>query len=887
MKKILVSISALSLSVAPVTGFLYVSKTQVTNQITKEIQQSIEETSLMFKQSILSRSAKMNAGVVSNVLDETKVSDLSSIKSDLNLKDYNKQNYDYINAEKYINKVNKTSGYVHSDEYFPKQTLYSIASDFTSSLKSSYNENGLTLDGTNNLLNKISYIGAVANALLSPSKLNDPLAKIASKLSFLKNLPTPPTYDDVVNKYGIETYGDMHNVILTQVANIILKLITKSDEVQLDYKAIMDKGYSSGLSKQEANKNALKTLYDTLYDASYKSFAKIDLTQFINTTDLGSINDNAPETILAAVLSENPNAKADMFTVTDIKKPFLRSWQATLQPTTKYINNITVKFDPENTIDITYPTTSEPQTEVPKTNDKKKLNIDIKSVIELAYLISWYISSFDKYENSAPIENFNLNLFDAQTKNMDIIAKQKAEKVSYDDVQDKSLKGLFSIFKSILVEDESHKSLRALKLLFQVDDDYSPSFDKLGLNFRLIPPSVDFSGVWTKKHYEAPDNVKNGFAIIFQPIVEGLVMSDTIKKEIQSIPIISLKLSGAGNALGALIASVLANNDNTDFFTKGLTEGFIMNILNLVPSVSKYIDPIVSSANAGAFKQMMTQIFFSNIKTEFIPKLQPMLDGFGITLPEGIPDINISELMNKKIGPTTIGSAIWLILPNVVPVYMTIKPFADTVNSIFNDSAIDKYNFYDQETGQIIPKEDVLTKILGYTEETTQPDYISDLSLVFGMMKFNGVGKTIGIRSKDDDYGKILYADKAWKFILGYNYDDQYFEDKSLLGNLNKVLQYKIVYILVNTVTTLLDDKVENNLSQIIYDKKKLVTLRANKSRFENKYVSYKTENNQNILEYNISYKISLGVYDNYRVVVTQNSVNKWSIENFSYIENE
>lgn len=914
MKKTLLSISTLSLMVAPITGFLYSTKTQVVNnKISEVIKTKMEETSLIFKESILANANKMNSGVVSNVLNNQDVSLLSNIDSTKTLKDYNKDVYDYEKAEKYITKINKSNGFNFLDSDAPKEAITKIITGLTGSLKSSYDKNGLKPEGTNELLNGISYVASLANSAVKPETIDQPLTKLSNQLAFLKNnLPNPPTYDEMKNVYGIDTFQDMHDVILTMVGNMIVKLIapdthssnqTKNVVPSFDYKEAKQKAIQSYEQKRTrdskveyVSKMTMKELYDFLYNTSLNLFALKKSGDYIKVTNLGNLNDSKPETIKNAVLQQNASteATADMFEVTDIvyKNPRIgyTGWEATLKATSKYLNDISVRFEAPKTFSSNY--TSNNLLYANKNNELLNNNesaptskFDIKGIFNFIYILSWYISSYDQYKTPPMVTDVNINLFSSNVKNTQIFKIHKLKALTFDDVQDKGLSGFISMFKNLLINDKLDlTSTRALKILFQVDDDFIPSFDKAGLTITgILPPKGTFDGVWSKSHVQASDNIPNGLAIIFQPLMEGLMNSDTIKNQLPSPALTFLNLSGSGHVVGALLASLLANNDNSQFFI-GLTESSLISLIGrFVPNLKKWMDGIKETAKRGAFNKLVSNLINDNLSSELIGyKFESMLKAFGITLPE-IPDINIREIMDKEILGFTLGKIVWLLLDKakIVGIFYEDKAYIDLVNSVLDTSAQNKYNFYDQSTGVQLND---LSSVLGYLPDETKKG--TDLALVFGMMKFNGFNKTIGIRNKNDETGEILYGHKAWKKILGYDYDNKKFESKTLLSNLSDFIGNKLGYLLINTPLTAIDDKFQHNLNQINYDRERFVLLRSNKTRFTNEYISNKETNDLLTIEYKIQYKVKKDVYTNYKVNVTQNKkTNKWIINIFTVLK--
>lgn len=842
MKKILLSLSALTIGVTPAVTLLSSTEKHVITKVTTKIQKKIDESALLFKAPIITNAQKQNAEVTTNWLNDQAVSNISHIDSNLSYADFNDQTYDMKSANKTLNKIYKQDGYKHKNEDALQELLFGTADKGLTLLENSIDENRLKPEGVNEFLNWISYIsfGSGLAGALDPKSIDKTLVGLNKKFSWLKifkNTPIP-TLSKLNNYYDVYTFQDLQDFASINIANLLAEI----------------SGFQGSEYIAKASRKSYKVFIPKEFDLKFaKLFEKKDPSIKMDT-------------------SENPDGKntlpwfKDNRNLMDQQKDF---YQAVISHIIDG-EDVSIKFE---------------------INEKT-----IGYIVNILYSLSWYISSFDKYTNVSSNNNDDddddNHLFSATETNKTIFKKQREQKIEKNDTQT-GLKGILSLFKSLFVKEDNISSKRVLKLLFQPTENVNNAWGREAWLSLLFP--TGFAGEWTK------NSQNNGLTLLINNALIAVIGSKKVASLINIPSSLSWLLGPTtGSTIGNVVNAILANNDLTKFF-KGLSTDGILNTLigTFVKELKDYLKIIGSMADDGFFDHLITKLFSTklNVLVDYIKKI---MTDFGNVGKEGeaikpqpdpstLPNKSILEFMNLGFGSITIGNLIWKglnLLDSSLPEIMNVLGLLGSVASI---DAANNYNFYIKGKGNNIEDVD-LKDILGY-DPAEFDNQTSDIALAWSMMRFinteTNKNKVVGIRAKNSNgtTDEILWGHRAWKYILGYDYNNKNYVPNSLLGYFNDLLTSGLTSKIIQAPIKFARKYLNDNLGNITYNRNKVMTYWSNKDLFTTNLISYDEDSNQENLKYNIVYKVKKDVYVSYEVSVYKEfKNNKYKISSFNRI---
>ncbi|ATZ21367.1 hypothetical protein [Mesoplasma tabanidae] len=848
MKKILLSLSALTIGATPAVSLLNVGQKQVITVVTSEIQKKIDETSVLFKAPTITNAQKQNSTVTTNWLNDQKVSNISNIDSSLSYSEYNKTIYDMKSADKTLNKLYKDKDYNHKNEDASTELIFGTADKGLSLLENSIDENGLKAEGINEVLNWISYVsfGAGVAGKLNAKSIDKSILKLNEKIGWLsafKNTPVP-TLSKLNNEYGVYTFQDLQDFISISIANLLAEA----------------SGFE-GTFKTVGSKN--------------KKYNEV-VTKKLNLKDAKIVVDNKGN---ANPIKVPSGGWAPPYNV-DNKKNYSPNDTRTLLKMQKdfYQALILHILDGEN-VSFNF-----------------KLNAEnMVEIINLIYSLSWYISSYDKYVNENPKDDNYL--FSSTETNISIFEKNKEVKLTKQDIESKGLDGILKLFKSLLVKGDSNSSRRVLKILFQPTDTVTPSWNedaKLKLVQLWPPAGPGFYGNWSK------NNQNNGLTLLINNLVIGLFQSNKFKTALK-IPESLAWLLGesTGSTIGNMLNSILADNDNKYFFDK-MSSDFILDTLigAFVKDLKTYLAKIGEMAKDGAFTNTISKIFTTklNVLMDYIGSIMDVFSPPAATdpprQPSTLPKTSILELMNIGVMGITIGNVIWSGLNFINTSLSEIMKPLGLLGALISDDVSKNYTFYVKDKENQDSKIS-LEELLGYNpgdvfEKNTKT---SDLAIVWSMMRFvntdKGKNKVVGVAPNNSNgtSGEIIYGHKAWKMLLGLNYDQMSYYDNSLLYWMNELLTNGLTAKIIQWPIKMSRKYVDYNLSDITYNRNKKMNYWSNKDLFSTQFISYQEDSKQEVINYKIIYKIKKDVYNTYEVsVYKEHSSSKYKINSFSKI---
>ncbi|AVN62204.1 hypothetical protein CG001_00820 [Mesoplasma coleopterae] len=852
MKKILLSLSALTIGATPAVSLLNVGQKQVITQVTSEIQKKIDETSVLFKAPIITNAQKQNADVTTNWLNDQKVSDISNIDSALSYANFNAEKYDMKSAQKTLNKIYKDKDYKYKNEDATAEMIFGAADKGVSLLENSIDDNGLKAEGVNELLNWISYVsfGTGLAGALNAKSIDKSILNLNKKIEWItafKNTPAP-TLSKLNNEYGVYTFQDLQDFISISIANLLANA----------------SGFKGTAIKTRGDRisGGLRPKYEWYNRYIPKNINLKTLKLVVEKSD--DLNGGWAE----EKDRENPTitdkySKRDTRTINEHMSDFFRELMLHI-------------IDGQESINL----------ELNSTNVELLMNI--------IYSLSWYISSYDYFKNDLPADDNHL--FSSSRTNMEVFNIQKNKIITKKDIESKGIEGILELLKSLFIEKDKTSSIRVLKILFQADQDITPNKlnfeDKAKLNIIPIINDLGFIGEWTK------NTANNGLTLLINNLMVGVVTSKKVNNLIKTQVNIEIPLIGSaadiicvdrtGYLIGNLINSILANNNNESFFigNNSLTENSL--IKSFLPE--KIANIIKSLGAKGIYDKTISKAI--SLKLGTIIKIISSITGSEVNLPEFISSKSMKEILNIGVMGITIGNVIWSGLNFINASLSEIMKPLGLLGAILSDDVSKNYNFYvkDKENKDSIIS---LEQLLGY-----KPDEVfkgntktSDLAIVWSMMRFvnteQGKNKVVGVSLKNSNgtSDEIIYGHKAWKMLLGLNYDEMSYYNNSLLYWVNELLTNGLTAKIIQWPIKMTRKYIDYNLSDITFNRNKKMNYWSNKDLFSTQFVSYKEEAKQEVLNYKIMYKVKKDVYYTYNVsVYKENTSSKYKINSFSRI---
>ncbi|ASZ08917.1 hypothetical protein CK556_00860 [Mesoplasma chauliocola] len=834
MKKIILSLSALTLGATPAVSMLNITQKQVITEVTKEIQAKIDETSVLFKAPIITNAQKQNSSITTNWLNEQKVADLSNIDSNLTYADFNNQTYDMTSANKTLKQIYKQSDYKYANEDAKAELIFGAADTGLSLLENSVDDNGLKPQGINEFLNWISYVSFISGDKLKADKFDDSILKLSKQLSFLKAFKTFP-------------------------APSYTKLISEG--------VITNKGL--------------------------KYYSLSNLNSFV------SINFG---------LTSETNAWNFKINESNIENTFLDS-------SSKMYQEIFSK-DGDG-------------------NSKHSFQFNQQSIeylFNFIYSLSWYIQAFDPYSPSIESITDQNHIFSNSKTNIEVMNEVYNKPISKNDITKKGLSGILQLVYDVINSKEDkngYKASRTLKILFQVDDDINDKNTNLDFDTKVLKANKGNAVAPSFRVGDWQNNSKksNGlFNAFFASVFKGFLDNQVSGFLGWFLGILSLSNENLGGIAAGLISSIFSGIDMDNFFQKLSSQlsatlknmyGWRLVFLPIGGQIKEPLEKILKGLGFGTddspnkpHKPDITDDFidyldkiikkFSNIKisneseetwsifnnlfNQIVNekgRLQSLLKVLGVSLPIDISDKSLKEIFSTKVfGIFSIGDLLIKALNFIDVATPEIFKVLGLFSNLLGSDICKEYEFYYK--GNDKPLE--IRQVLGYEP---LEDGTSDLAVIWSMMKFvkdeEGKNKVVGVRLKDDENSDIIYGHKAWKMLLGLNYDEMSFYDNSLLYWLNETLASGLTAKVIQLPIKVARSYVDNTLSDIQFNRNKKMTYWSNKELFTNEFISYTTDSKQEVLKYNIRYKIKKETYLNYEVAVyKENTATKYKILSFN-----
>ncbi|AVN63527.1 hypothetical protein CG006_00780 [Mesoplasma florum] len=842
MKKILLSLSALTIGATPAVSLLNVGQKQVITQVTSEIQKKIDETSVLFKAPIITNAQKQNSDVTTNWLNDQKVSDISNIDSALSYADFNAEKYDIKSAEKTLNKIYKDKDYKYKNEDATSELIFGAADKGVSLLENSIDDDGLKVDSVNEFLNWISYVSFASGGSLKADKFDSSILKFADKISFVKMFKhyPAPTYTQLKNE-GVETYRG-------------LKFYTLSN---------------------------------------FNSFMSIN---YGLTNETGAWNFKIQDT--DAIARNFFNASSAMY-----KEIFSKDDQK--------VSKHEFKFTSDSVVYL----------------------------LNFIYSLSYYIDAFNQpeYIPDPSIVTDQNHLFSPYKTNIEIMNEIYNKNISKENIDKRSLNGILSIFYDIMYkgsDSNGYRSSRVLKILFQVDDDITDGNTKMDLNQKVLKANKSLIvsvnvGEW-KNNTTGPNGI---FNIFFASLAKGFLDNQVSGTIGALLSLLGLSTENLGSIIAGVISSILSGIDMNHFFAtlSSQLNTTLKNVYSwgLFGLIGKQIkgpleeqltnmgfgtDNSPNKKPTGNFKNKPTDDFidyldqmiqkFSNINvSENSPetwslfnnlfnqiinekgRLQSILKLFNVNLPIDMSNKSVKDIFRINVLGISIGDVLTLILKGFdssLPLFYKILGLLATVTS---SDISNEYDFFIK--GQEEPLSSI-NEVLGYTPTD---DRTSDLAVIWSMMKFvkddNGKNKVLGIRPKNSNNTEEekIWGHKAWKYLLGLNYDDKSYNQDSILFYVNELLTNGLTAKIIQWPVKMTRKYIDYNLSDITFNRNKKMNYWSNKDLFSTQFVSYQEDSKQEVLNYKIMYKVKKDVYYTYNVsVYKENTSSKFKINSFNRI---
>ncbi|AVN64213.1 MULTISPECIES: hypothetical protein [Mesoplasma] len=842
MKKILLSLSALTIGATPAVSLLNVGQKQVITQVTSEIQKKIDETSVLFKAPIITNAQKQNSDVTTNWLNDQKVSDISNIDTALSYANFNAEKYDMKSAEKTLNKIYKDKNYKYKNEDATSELIFGAADKGVSLLENSIDDDGLKVDGVNEFLNWISYVSFASGGSLKADKFDSSILKFADKISFVKMFKhyPAPTYSQLWGE-GVRTYRG-------------LKFYTLSN---------------------------------------FNSFMSIN---YGLTSETGAWNFKIQDEDSSNIARNFFNASSAMY-----KEIFSKDDQKVSKHEFKFTSD------------------------------------SIVYLLNFIYSLSYYIDAFNQPEymlDPSMVIDQN-HLFSPYKTNLQIMNEVYDKNISKENIDKRSLNGILSIFYDIMYkgsDPNGYRSSRVLKILFQVDDDITDGNTKMDLNQKVLKANKSFLvsvnvGEW-KNNTTGPNGI---FNILFASLAKGFLDNQVSGSIGALLSLLDLSTENLGSIVAGVISSILSGIDMTNFF-ETLSSQLNTTLKNMYswgpfgwigkqikgPLEEQLTNMGFGTDNSpnkptGNFKNKPTDDFIdyldktirklSNIKvSENLPetwslfnnlfsqiinekgRLQSILKLFNVNLPIDMSNKSVKDIFRINVLGISIGDVLTLILKGFdssLPLFYKILGLLATVTG---SDISNEYDFFIK--GQENPVS--IDKVLGYTPTDGRT---SDLAVIWSMMKFvkddNGKNKVLGIRPKNSNNTEEekIWGHKAWKYLLGLNYDDKSYNQDSILFYVNELLTNGLTAKIIQWPVKMTRKYIDYNLSDITFNRNKKMNYWSNKDLFSTQFVSYQEDSKQEVLNYKIMYKVKKDVYYTYNVsVYKENTSSKYKINSFNRI---
>ncbi|AAT75513.1 unknown protein [Mesoplasma florum L1] len=846
MKKILLSLSALTIGATPAVSLLNVGQKQVITQVTSEIQKKIDETSVLFKAPIITNAQKQNSDVTTNWLNDQKVSDISNINSALSYANFNAEKYDMKSVEKTLNKIYKDKDYKYKNEDATSELIFGAADKGVSLLENSIDDDGLKAEGVNELLNWISYVsfgtglvGAVNAKSIDKSILN--LNKNIEWIAAFKNTPIP-TLSKLNNEYDVYTFQDLQDFIIISIGN----LLSEASGFEGDSFA-----QSTGWGGRTKWNNIVKKELD------------LDTMKKVAIPQKNKNSSNVPKGQTSWDTTTNGNNRE--FSIYD-ERSIVQQETDFIQSIVKHIinsgNGLKIEMNSKN----------------------------LQSIVNIVYSISWYISSYDKYSVYVMPSDDNY-LFSETKSNMTIFNEQRTKTIEKTDLSN-SLSGILSLFKSVFISKDRMTSNRGLKILFQNGDKTTNNWgSELSIFLSFI------GGTWTR------NNFNNGLNALLIGAMAGVTNSkllDNVKSIDTILTLVGLNRNSLGYVIGNILNATLANTNSTNVFYGLATSTLVTIVGGIIPDVGKYLDEIKKMANDNAFDHTMTKLVSTKLNV-LMDYLGNVMDVFSPPAetdpprePSTLPNKSILEFMNMGVMGITVGNVIWSGLNFINTSLSEIMKPLGLLGALLSDDVSRNYNFYvkDKENKDSLTTLE-LEQLLGYKPEDVFEGNTktSDLAIVWSMMRFvnteQGKNKVVGVSLKNSNgtSEEIIYGHKAWKMLLGLNYDEMNYYDNSLLYWANELLTNGLTSKIIQWPVKMTRKYIDYNLSDITFNRNKKMNYWSNKDLFSTQFVSYQEDSKQEVLNYKIMYKVKKDVYYTYNVsVYKENTNSKYKINSFNRI---
>ncbi|ATZ20685.1 hypothetical protein [Mesoplasma coleopterae] len=844
MKKILLSLSALTIGATPAVSLLNVGQKQVITQVTSEIQKKIDETSVLFKAPIITNAQKQNADVTTNWLNDQKVSDISNIDSALSYANFNAEKYDMKSAQKTLNKIYKDKDYKYKNEDAASELIFGAADKGVSLLENSIDDDGLKVEGVNEFLNWISYVSFVSGGSLKADKFDSSILKFADKISFVKMFKhyPAPTYSQLWNE-GVRTYRGLKFYALS----------------------------------------------------NFNSFMSVN---FGLTSETGGWNFKIQDEGSSNIARNFFNASSAMY-----KEVFSKD--------DKKVSKHEFKFTSDSVVYL----------------------------LNFIYSLSYYIDAFNQPEymlDPSMVRDQN-HLFSPYKTNLEIMNEVYNKNISKENIDKRSLNGILSIFYDIMYkgsDPNGYRSSRVLKILFQVDNDITDGNTNLNFDKKVFKGKPNSWGSLSFDVGEWMNNTtgSNGiFNILFASLATGFINNQISGFIGTFLGWFKLSPENLGSILAGIISSMLSGIDMSYFFNN-LSSQLNSTLKNMyswrllgIPIGGQIKEPLEkalagmgfgseNSPNKPHKSDDVTDDFIdyldksikklSNIKvSENSPdtwslfdnlfnqllnekgRLQSILKLFNVNLPIDMSNKSIKDIFKINVLGISIGDVLTLILKGFdssLPLFYKILGLLATVTG---SDISNEYDFFIK--GQEKPLSSI-NEVLGYTPTDGRT---SDLAVIWSMMKFvkddNGKNKVLGIRPKNSNNTEEekIWGHKAWKYLLGLNYDDKSYNQDSILFYVNELLTNGLTSKIIQWPVKMTRKYIDYNLSDITFNRNKKMNYWSSKDLFSTQFVSYQEDSKQEVLNYKIMYKVKKDVYYTYNVsVYKENTSSKYKINSFNRI---
>ncbi|ATZ17765.1 hypothetical protein [Mesoplasma melaleucae] len=842
MKKILLSLSALTIGATPAITLLSSTEKHVITKVTSKIQKKIDESALLFKAPIITNGQKQNADVTTNWLNDQKVSDISHIDSSLSYAQFNEQTYDMNSTNKTLSTIYKQDGYKYKNDDALQEMLHGVADKGLNLLENLIDDNGLKFDGINEAFNWISYISLLTGDKLKADKFDSGILKFADKISFIKmfkNSPAP-TYTQLLSE-GVKTYMGLKFYALSNFNSFMSTnfgltandgawnfKIEESDKTARNffdqssvfYKEVFVKEGDASKHSFKFSQDSLKYLFNFIYSLSYYLDA-FNAPEY--KPDIEKIQD---QNHLFSSTKSNIDVISEVYKK-DISKEDIQ--KGSLQ------GILTLLYDIIGSV-----------------NDPK------------SYKASRTLKILFQVDNDITDGNERLDL------NTKVLKANKSKFVSVDVGEWKKnttgSNGIFNILLASLakgfLDNQVSGAIGSLLFLIGLSTENLGSIIA-GLVSSLLT-GIDMSNFFSKLSSQLGTTLKNMYGWGF-----GGIIGNQIKKPLEK-QLTKMKFGTEDTP----------NKPLQDKFKEKPTDDFI-----------DYLDKMMTKFSNIKIKDSEDQTWnlFNNLFNQIINekgRLQSLLNVLGVSLPIDMSDKSLKDLFAINIFGTTIGDLLTNLIKGVNSMLPQIYKVFGLLGSITSDEAATKYDFFIQENNE--PLLISIDKVLGYTPENGRT---SDIALIWSMMKFvksdDGKNKAIGIREKNSNNTseEIIWGHKAWKYLLGLDMENKTYVPNSILGYLDWLLSNKLAAKLVQVPIKFARKYVENNLSGVDYNRNKKMTYWSNKELFTTELISYSEDKNQENLKYDIIYKLKKGVYATYEVSVYKEfTTNKYKISSFNRI---